>query len=353
MNRTGTGLAERAADAAPVGLVLTDRDGVILYVNASGESLLGRSRKRLTGLGIESAGPLGQAAGDMVRRAMAEGRAVVAHDVLAPVEGGEMRFSIDASPEGGGACVSLRPWPESAASPRGDAAASAAAGFGRMLSHELKNPIAGARGAAQLIAQDAQGESAELARVIMTELDRARRIAERWSRVGDIAPQPFAPVNLNALVQDAARSAAAGAPETIVWTEHFDPSIPDALADRDLALQAVLNLLVNAAEALGEAGGQIGIYTRYRRARPGAPAPSARLEVAVSDDGPGVPDHLQEAAFSPFVTGKPAGEGLGLAMAARIADIHGGGVEFESRPGRTVFHLYFREAGREAGDNRS
>ncbi|MEQ8405270.1 MAG: ATP-binding protein [Oceanicaulis sp.] len=334
----------RAAEAASVGLVLVDGAGRIGFVNASAEILIGRSRKQLLGADLSESGPVGAAAAGLARRAMDEARDVFAHDLPVSHPGAMTRLSIDAAPEGEGACVCLRPWPESGASPRGDTAASAAAGFGRMLSHELKNPLAGARGAAQLIAQGGDEESAELASLIVNEIDRARRIAERWSGIGDLTPGPFAPINLHALVREAVRSASAGAEEAVDFEEHFDPSLPDAAGDRDLVLQAVLNLLINAAEAVGEAGGRVSISTRYRSTRPGGPAPDARLEIEVLDDGPGVPDHLQEAVFNPFVTGKPAGEGLGLAFVSRIAELHGGGVEFTSRPGRTVFYLYLKEA---------
>lgn len=336
--------ALRAAEAASVGLILVDRDGRIGFLNARAETLIGRSRKQLTGGQLSEAGPVGAAAAGLARRAVEEARDVFAHDLPVTWSGGLMRLSVDASPQEEGACVCLRPWPESGASPRGDTAASAAAGFGRMLSHELKNPIAGARGAAQLIAQGSEGEVAELAQVIVSELDRARRIADRWSRIGDLAPGEFEPVNLHALVREAVRSASAGAADGVRFEEHFDPSLPEAAGDRDLLLQAVLNLLINAAEAVEAAGGVVSVSTRYRSARPGGPAPEARLEIQVVDDGPGVPDALQEAVFNPFVTGKPAGEGLGLALVSRIAELHGGGVEFESRPGRTVFHLYLKEA---------
>lgn len=339
---------DRLGEAAPVGLVLVDGAGIVMHVNARAEILFGRSRRRLAGQPLASCGPAGAAAAPLALRAIAEGREVVAHDLPVATQDGPMRLAVDAAPDGEGACLSLRPWPESSASPRGDTAATAAAGFGRMLAHELKNPLAGARGAAQLIAAGADEETRELAQLIMTETDRARRIAERWCHVGDIAPQVFAPVNLHVLVREAVRSAMASSGTQVNWQERFDPSIPDALADRDLVLQAVLNLLVNAAEALGDAGGDVLVTTRYRQPRPGAPAPDARLEITVQDDGPGVPETLRDAVFNPFVTGKPAGEGLGLALVARIADIHGGGVEFDSRPGRTVFHLYLRDAGSEA-----
>ncbi len=336
--------AERAAEVASVGLLLVSHDGLIDYANASAELLIGLSRKRLIGARLADLGAVGAAVSPLAKRAMIEEREVFAHDLPVEAETGLVRLSVDVVPDGGGVCLSLRPWPEAGSSSSGGVAADAAAGFGRMLSHELKNPIAGARGAAQLIGASETGETAELANLIITELDRAKRIAERWSQIGDIAPGPLKAVNLHALVRSAVRSASVASVDHVVWEEHFDPSLPEAFVDEDLALQAVLNLLTNAAEALADEGGNITVSTRYRATRPGGPAPGARLEVRVEDDGPGIPDRLQNAVFNPFVTGKPAGEGLGLALVARIADLHDGGVEFESRPGRTVFHLYFKDA---------
>ncbi len=332
----------RAAEAAPLALILTDAQGRVTYLNAAGENVLARSRKRVAGALLAECGGVGGLAWPMAARAIAERRAVFAHDVPLDGAGGRRRAAIDAAPEGEGACVCIRLGPEAGAATRGDQAAAAAAGFGRLLSHELKNPLAGARGAAQLISQSDDEEARSLATLIVTEIDRAKRIAERWSRIGDIAAAPFAAVNVNELARDSARSARASAPEPAL-EEDYDPSLPDAWGDGDLLRQAVLNLLVNAAEAAG-GGGRVRIATRYRSARPGGPAPDARLEVEVSDDGPGVPEAIKESVFNPFVTGKPAGEGLGLALVSRIAELHHGGVDFESRPGCTAFRLYLREA---------
>ncbi len=334
----------RAAEAASVGLLLVTAEGRIEYVNDSAERLMQRSRKRLIDASLSELGVMGEAILPLVEKALSEQRDVFAHDLPIQTEAGLVRLSVDAAPEGGGVCLCLRPWPEAGASPSGGIAASAAAGFGRMLSHELKNPIAGARGAAQLLASSDPDEIKELSDLIISELDRARRIADRWSQVGDIAPGPLVPVNMHALVRKAVRSARAGGSDRILWEEHFDPSLPEALVDEDLALQAVLNLLINAAEAQGDAEGRVSVTTRYRAARPGGPAPDARIEVMVEDEGPGIPELMQGAVFNPFVTSKPAGEGLGLALVARIAELHGGGVEFESRPGTTTFHLYFKES---------
>ena len=341
MSEAGPPPGARAAEAAPVALILIDADGRVTFLNGAAEDVLDRSRQRVTGAPLAACGVIGGLAWPMAARAISERRAVFAHDVPLDGEGGRRRAAIDAAPEGEGACICIRPGPEAGGAMRGDQAAAAAAGFGRLLSHELKNPLAGARGAAQLIAQSEDEETESLARLIVTEIDRAKRIAERWSRIGDIAAEPFTAINVNALARDSARSARASAPG-IDLDEDYDPSLPDAWGDGDLLRQAVLNLLVNAVEAAD--GGHVRIATRYRSARPGGPAPEARLEIEVSDDGPGVPDAIKESVFNPFVTGKPAGEGLGLALVSRIAELHHGGVEFESRPGRTAFRLYLREA---------
>lgn len=341
----GRDAAMRAAEAASVALLLVDAAGAIIYANNAAEPIFARSRRKLAGQSLAACGPWGEVAADMAKRAIATDREILAHDVAVTSGGAVERGTLDAVPESGGACIALRRAPPGIISPRGEGAANAAVGFGRMLSHELKNPIAGARGAAQLIAQTGEGETAELARIIVTELDRARRIAEHWSRIGDIVPQPAESVNLHGLAREAIDSARAAASATIHFEERFDPSLPDAWGDRDLLLQAVLNLLTNAAEAVqGEEAAEIVISTRYRRPAPGGMSPEARLEVEIIDSGPGVPPEFGESVFNPFVTGKPAGEGLGLAFVSRVADLHGGGVEFESRPGRTAFRLVLREA---------
>lgn len=333
-------------DLLPSAVLLTGPGAVITYVNAAAETLFERSARRLAGETLDALGAWGAAAKRVADRAIGEDRAVFAHDVRIDLMTDTRRAAIDAAPFGGGACITIRLWPEAGAVARGDRAANAAAGFGRLLSHELKNPMAGARGAAQLIAASSDSETAELAQLIMAELDRALRIAERWSKVGDIAPQPFAPFSLNEMVSEALRPVAVASGRKLFISEDYDPSLPDARGDRDLALQAVLNLLVNAAEALaGQDDGAIEITTRYRTARPGGVAPEARLQIDIADNGPGVPEELGESIFAPFVTGKPAGEGLGLALVSRIAELHGGGLEFESRPGRTVFRLYLKEEG--------
>lgn len=336
-----------SAEDAPLALIGLDPEARVRFANAAAEALLGRSSARLQRSTLDALAPWGPVIADAARRAIAADHPVLAHDIAPPDGPPSLRASMDAAPSRGGAVVAIRLWPAAVDRRRNEAAAAAAAGFGRLLSHELKNPIAGARGAAQLLLQGGfeEAEAADLARLIIAELDRARRIAERWAQVGDIAPQPFQPVNIHTLARDAARSAAAAAPAGVVIEERYDPSLPDAAGDRDLLLQAVLNLIVNAVESIargGEAGGRVAVSTRYRPSVAGDLNPDARLEISVEDDGPGVPEALREGLFNPFVTAKPAGEGLGLAFVSRIAAMHQGAVEYESEPGQTVFRLQLR-----------
>jgi len=338
--------AAACAEDAPLALIGLDADLQLRFANTSAEALLGRSVAGLKRRSLQELTPWGAAIADAARRAIAADHPVIAHEVTPDEAASDLKASIDAAPSAGGAVVVVRVWPAAVSRRRDAAAATAAAGFGRLLSHELKNPIAGARGAAQLLLQGGfeEEEAADLARLIIGELDRARRIAERWAQVGDIAPQPFQAVNMQLLARDAVRSAAAAAPGAVTLEERYDPSLPDAAGDRDLLLQAILNLIVNAIEAIGRRGGEgrVIVSTRYRTAAGGDPHPEARLEIAIEDDGPGVPDPLREHLFNPFVTEKPAGEGLGLAFVSRIAAMHDGAVRYESAAGRTVFRLQLR-----------
>lgn len=190
-----------------------------------------------------------------------------------------------------------------------------------MLAHELKNPLASVRGAAQLIRRESNLDAAaELAQVIIQDVDRITRLADHWSRVGDIRLGERSEVNLNHLAVSAMDSLIrADASAKAILKDDFDPSLPAVYGDRDLLLQVVLNLLQNALDAVrGTPQPKIRIETRFDtgpRSRTGAnPTP---LVLVVRDNGPGIPETLGSGIFTPFVTTKPAGEGLGLAFAAR------------------------------------
>lgn len=343
MSEAGPGeIALKTLMMSPLALIWISATGEIAYFNPAAERLFHLSQRRVIGRQLAELSPFGGFLWDHIAPAFQAGRALVIHDAYfdAP-DGPAQRFALDLTPDEAGGCLAIRPWPQMGEHPKSEGAAEAAIGFGRLLSHELKNPLAGARGAAQLILHSDPEECRDLVPLIMREIDRAQRIAERWSKIGDIAPEPFEALNLHEIAREAAQSARHSLNPRISVRELYDPSLPPILGDRDLLIQAVLNLIINAGEALKEVEApRIDIRTRFRDVVPGAFCPKARLSLDVLDNGPGVDPRLGTDVFSPFVSSKPAGEGLGLAFVSRIAALHGGGVEYQRQRVRTQFCLY-------------
>ncbi len=223
----------------------------------------------------------------------------------------------------------------------------AAAGLGRMLAHEIRNPLAGIRGAAQLLRSGLGPEDIPLAQLIIDETDRIGRLVDRMEAFSEDAAPHRKAVNIHRVLDRVRTLAASGLADGLVLHETYDPSLPPVWGEEDQLIQLFLNLVKNAAEAAhgrGDGRGEITISTSYRhgaRVRPkeGGPLAEAPLEVRITDNGPGAPADLRDHLFEPFVTSKPAGAGLGLALVAKVAAAHGGLVDFESEPGRTVFRV--------------
>jgi two-component system nitrogen regulation sensor histidine kinase GlnL len=208
----------------------------------------------------------------------------------------------------------------------------------RQLAHEIKNPLGGLRGAAQLLERELPSqELREYTRVIIGEADRLCALVD--GLLGPARPMRRESINVHEILDRVYRLARAEAPAGVAIERDYDPSLPPLELDRDLAMQAMLNLARNAVQALG----QRGRLTLRSRALTNATIGTGRHRVVASlqfeDDGPGVPPELGETIFYPLVTARPGGTGLGLAVAQDIATRHGGIVEFDSRPGRTVFSL--------------
>jgi two-component system, NtrC family, nitrogen regulation sensor histidine kinase GlnL len=214
-----------------------------------------------------------------------------------------------------------------------------------MLAHEIKNPLSGIRGAAQLLEQSVGDDDRNLTQLICEEADRIVKLVDRMEVFTDERPVEREPVNIHVVLEHVKRLAQSGFGRNIKFVEDYDPSLPPVLANRDQLVQVFLNLVKNAAESIGEsADGEIGLTTAFRPGvRLSLPGSKARvslpLEFCIRDNGPGVPDDLLPHLFDPFVTTKPSGSGLGLALVSKIVGDHGGIIECESQPRRTTFRV--------------
>ena len=222
-------------------------------------------------------------------------------------------------------------------------AARSAIGMAEMLAHEIKNPLAGIAGAAQLLSMNLGPEDLELADLIVLETRRIVKLLEQVEQFGNLRLPEKKPLNIHDILDRARRSALLGFAAHMTILEEYDPSLPATIGDGDQLLQVVLNLLRNAAEAAGERAGTIRIHTFYdatlrlRRADGGGtPLP---LQIEITDDGPGIPPEIMSDIFDPFVSGRKNGTGLGLALVSKIIADHQGWITVDSVPGRTTFRL--------------
>ncbi|NCO21787.1 MAG: PAS domain-containing sensor histidine kinase [Rhodobacterales bacterium] len=221
--------------------------------------------------------------------------------------------------------------------------ARSAIGMAEMLAHEIKNPLAGITGAAQLLSMGLSGEDQELTDLIVAESRRIVALLDQVEQFGNLRPPLRRSINVHDLLDRARKSALVGFAGHMKMVEEYDPSLPPTFVDADQMLQVLLNLFRNATEAAGPEGGTIRIHTFYdlslRLRRKDGMDGALPLQVEIIDDGPGLPPDLAQDIFEPFVSGRENGTGLGLALVSKIISDHDGWISVDSVPGRTVFRI--------------
>jgi two-component system nitrogen regulation sensor histidine kinase GlnL len=340
-------------DALPHPVLLVDLEGSIVEANTAAQNFFHASTSVLQRHPIAYFVPFGSPLLSLIEQVNERGAAVNEYrvDIGTPRNGGEHIVDIYATPSiDPPDCVVVVLQERSMADKidrqlmhRG--AARSVSGLASMLAHEIKNPLSGISGAAQLLETAVGDEDRELTRLIRDEADRIVKLVDRMEVFSDERPIEREPVNIHIVLDHVRRLAKSGFARAIAIKDDFDPSLPQVYANRDQLVQVFLNLVKNAAEAVGgHADAEIVLTTAYkpgfRLSVPGNPSRvTLPLEFCVRDNGPGVPEELIPHLFEPFVTTKANGTGLGLALVAKIIRDHGGVIECESQPKKTTFRV--------------
>jgi two-component system nitrogen regulation sensor histidine kinase GlnL len=333
-------------------LLVVDFDGIIRFANSAAEQFLQQSAALLCRQKLKDLLPFTSPVLSLVAQVQIEGTTVSEYGIEIGTPKMEAQVvDVKVSPlpdQPGSVVVRLDPRAMAAKMDRQlthRGAARSVVGMAAVLAHEVKNPLSGIRGAAQLLEQNAGASDRELTRLICDETDRICGLVDRMELFSDPRAISMGAVNIHEVLEHVRKIAQTGFARHIKMIERYDPSLPPALGNRDLLVQAVLNLVKNAAEAVGDQpGGEIVLGTAYRHGvrlamRAGGESTKLPLEVSIQDNGPGIPEDIQPHMFDAFVSAKPKGTGLGLALVAKITGDHGGVIEFDSRPRRTAFRL--------------
>jgi two-component system nitrogen regulation sensor histidine kinase GlnL len=340
--------------ALPMPVVLLDADNRFRFVNHAAEQFLGISAGQLAQHRLGDLVPADSPLFLLIAQVRHGEVTVSDHDLN--LDGPRLRkqgITVQATPlpeEPGAVLLVLQDASAARALDRQltfRSAARSVTGMAAILAHEVKNPLSGIRGAAQLLESSVAEPDRELTVLIRDEADRIRDLVDRMEMFS-AKPIDRGAVNIHRVLEHVRRLAQSGFAAHIRIAESYDPSLPAVHGNRDQLVQVVLNLVKNAAEAITGAGvtsGEITLVTAYQHGvRLAVPGTGQRLGlpllVAVRDNGPGIPEDLRQNLFDPFVSSKPSGNGLGLALVAKIIADHGGLIEVDSRPGRTEFRLH-------------
>lgn len=333
--------AERWLEVLPAPVLGVDAGERIRFVNAAAADLLAGVGRGVLGRRLDEIFGPDAPLVSLARRALSSQTRIAEADVALIGPGFALgRATVAAAPVGENNYIALvltQPPKPRSAPPTGVSSAA------RTLAHEVRNPLAGIRAAAQLIARADDPESAALANLICEEVDRMRRLTDRIDPNETIEPPRFERFNIHQALERVRKLIGSSAPG-VMLIERYDPSLPPVRGDLDQLIQAFLNIAKNAAEAVaGQTDGEVALITAYRpgvKFRSAASgAARAQLEVQIVDNGPGLHPDVADRLFEAFATTKTNGMGLGLTVAADIIGRHDGRIEVDSRPGRTAFKI--------------
>jgi two-component system, NtrC family, nitrogen regulation sensor histidine kinase GlnL len=349
-----TPTSDAILNALPLPVLTIGAEGKILHANAAAEAFLDLSLRVMQRQRLKDVVPFGSPILSLVEevRRRAASFSEYRIDVGGPRIGAERIVDVFATPLGPESDAVVVMLQERTIADKMDrqlthrGAARSITALGAMLAHEIKNPLSGIRGAAQLLEQSANEDDRLLTRLICDEADRIVNLVERVELFGDDRPIERTPVNIHGVLDQVKRLAQSGFARHIRFVEIYDPSLPPVYGNRDQLIQVVLNLVKNAAEAIGPDAleGEIVLSTAFRtgvrlQVKGSRERVSLPIEVSVGDNGPGVPPELLSELFDPFVTTKAQGSGLGLALVAKLVGDHGGIVECDPAPRRTTFRV--------------
>jgi two-component system, NtrC family, nitrogen regulation sensor histidine kinase GlnL len=333
-------------------VIVVDRTLQIRMVNPAAEQFFGLGAAALRGTRLNQLVASDSALLALAEQVFRDGNSVSEYDIA--LEGARFAartVTIQATPAGDAADLAVLSLHERSMVDKVDRqlthrnAARSITAMAAMLAHEVKNPLSGIRGAAQLLEQDADAGGRELTRLICDETDRIVALVDRMEAFSDDQPIVREAVNIHEVLERVRRLAQSGFARHVRFVEEYDPSLPPVHGNRDLLVQVFLNIVKNAAEAVPMGDGEIILTTGYRHGlRLAGPGGEGRrhvpLMVAVTDNGSGIPEAMRPHLFDPFVTTKRNGTGLGLALVAKVIGDHGGVIEFDSQPRRTVFRVF-------------